>query len=121
MFIIETASKTAPIIPESHTFAPWLIVVIVIATISIVILVICIIIWLKNKKAQQQLRRNSILSTPDALMIADTFRQVMDTPDKTKNQIGQDILNRRLTAEGTSVLEVERRTSSTRNKKKLLK
>lgn len=83
----------------------------------VVIIVICIIIWLKNKKASSR-RRSSILSTPDAMMIADTFRQVMTNPTDNRNQIGQDILNRQLISEGMSVSEIERRTSSTKNNKK---
>lgn len=61
---------------------------------------------------------SSILSTPDALMIADTFRQVMSTSDidKHRNQVGEDLLKRQLESEGTSVSEVERRTSSTKQK-----
>jgi hypothetical protein len=73
----------------------------------VIVAVICIIIYYrKNKKAHP--RRSSILSTPDAMMIASTFRQAMTTPDKTRDQIGQDILNRQLESEGTSVLQVER-------------
>lgn len=66
--------------------------------------------------------RSSILSTPDAMMIADTFRQVMSTSDidKHRNQVGEDLLKRQLESEGTSVSEVERRTSSTKQKAKKL-
>ncbi|KAG2213684.1 hypothetical protein INT46_006113 [Mucor plumbeus] len=66
--------------------------------------------------------RSSILSTPDAMLIADTFRQVMSSSDidKHRNQVGEDLLKRQLESEGTSVSEVERRTSSTKQKAKKL-
>lgn len=77
----------------------------------------------KNNPYQQQdnqsnnKMQSSILSTPDAMMIADTFRQVMSTSDldKSRNQVGKDLLTRQLLSEGTSVSQVERRTSSTKN------
>lgn len=72
-----------------------------------------------HRQQQQQQQQSSILSTPDAMMIADTFRQVMSTSDLDKtrrNQVGEDLLRRELESEGTSVLQVERRTSSTTKK-----
>ncbi|KAK4512562.1 inositol polyphosphate kinase kcs1 [Mucor velutinosus] len=135
------------VISKEHFPEKWKIALIILA-IVVVIIALCIIIWLyknmqKEKKkaakakadAEASLQRtpnnnmnskmqSSILSTPDAMMIADTFRQVMSTfdIDKHRNQVGEDLLKRQLESEGTSVSEVERRTSSTKQKqaKKLL-
>ncbi|KAI7871970.1 uncharacterized protein EV154DRAFT_529368 [Mucor mucedo] len=65
---------------------------------------------------QEKTMQSSILSTPDAMMIADTFRQVMSTSDldQSRNQVGKDLLNRQLMSEGTLLSQVERRTSSTK-------
>lgn len=73
-----------------------------------------------NNSKMNSKMQSSILSTPDAMMIADTFRQIMSTSDidKHRNQVGEDLLKRQLESEGTSVSEVERRTSSTKQKKK---
>ncbi|KAL9555317.1 hypothetical protein PS6_002929 [Mucor atramentarius] len=133
------------IISKEHFPAKWKIALII-AAIVIVIIALCIIIWLyknmqkeKKKKAKAKAdaeaslqptqnnnskmnskMQSSILSTPDAMMIADTFRQIMSTSDidKHRNQVGEDLLKRQLESEGTSVSEVERRTSSTKQKKK---
>ncbi|KAI8640778.1 hypothetical protein BD408DRAFT_229027 [Parasitella parasitica] len=138
-----------PVIIHKKVFpSQWKLAVIIVA-IAIVIIAVCIIVWLyknmqKQKKkaaaaeaaaeaaaaaASGQLDQNnnkvqsSILSTPDAMMIADTFRQVMSNTsdiDKHRNQVGEDLLKRQLESEGTSVSEVERRTSSTKQKTKKL-
>lgn len=109
----------------------WILAIIIIACI-IVIIAICVIVWAwknmqkmkaKNTNPYQQdnhsnkKMQSSILSTPDAMMIADTFRQVMSTSDldKSRNQVGKDLLTRQLESEGTSVSQVERRTSSIKN------
>jgi hypothetical protein len=114
----------------------WILAVIVIACV-VVILAICASIWLykdTQKKKQhvalllekeqeqpaQKIHKGSILSTPDALMIADTFRQVMlssSTSDYSisKEQKSRELLKRQLQSEGTAVSEVERRTSSTKS------
>ncbi|KAL9540013.1 hypothetical protein MBANPS3_009923 [Mucor bainieri] len=134
------------IINKEHFPEKWKIALIIVA-IVVVIIALCIIIWLyknmqkEKKKAAKadaeaspqstpsnnmnsKMQQSSILSTPDAMMIADTFRQVMSTSDidKHRNQVGEDLLKRQLESEGTSVSEVERRTSSTKQKqaKKLL-
>ncbi|CAO3641234.1 unnamed protein product [Mucor hiemalis] len=110
----------------------WIIAIIVIACV-IVIIAIVVSIWFwknmqktkihsssshhSNLQQLQQQQQSSILSTPDAMMIADTFRQVMSTSDLDKSrrhQVGEDLLRRELESEGTSVLQVERRTSSTK-------
>lgn len=111
----------------------WIIAIIVIACV-VVIIATCISIWfyknmqkikttpyLQNNNNSNPIMQSSILSTPDAMMIADTFRQAMSTSDldKSRNQVGEDLLRRQLESEGTSVLEVERRTSSTKTKKKI--
>jgi heme/copper-type cytochrome/quinol oxidase subunit 2 len=95
----------------------WILALIIIAG-AIVIIATFIIIWLlrnmqkmKNKRRAaeeqnqvKQVHYESILSTPDAKMIADTFRQVMSTSelevDKQRNQVGQDLLIRQLQSEG---------------------
>lgn len=144
---IETPAKSI-IIDKEHFPEKWKIALIIVA-IVVVIIALCIIIWLyknmqkEKKKAAKadadaeaspqrtpnnnmnSKMQSSILSTPDAMMIADTFRQVMSTSDidKHRNQVGEDLLKRQLESEGTSVSEVERRTSSTKQKqtrKKLL-
>ncbi|CEP16583.1 hypothetical protein [Parasitella parasitica] len=135
-----------PVVIHKESFpSQWKLAVIIVAVV-IVIIAVCIIVWLyknmqKQKKkaaeakaeaaaapaANEQLDPNnnkvqsSILSTPDAMMIADTFRQVMSNTsdiDKQRNQVGEDLLKRQLESEGTSVSEVERRTSSTKQKTK---
>jgi hypothetical protein len=85
---------------------------------------------MQKQKHQQQLetrqtspnqqQHSSILSTPDAMMIADTFRKVMNNQSNVNEKrllVGEDLLKRQLQSdEGTSVSEVERRTSSTTKK-----
>lgn len=100
-------------IAEFHT---WIIAVIVVACV-VVIVAICAIIWFYKKMQKKQAAAGApILSKPDALVIADTFRQVMSTSevelDKKRSQVGEDLLKRQLASEGTSVSEIERRTSS---------
>lgn len=126
------------IITQEKLKHEWILAIIIIACI-VVIIAICVFIWAwknmqkmkkaknssatKNNPYQQQdnqsnnKMQSSILSTPDAMMIADTFRQVMSTSDldKSRNQVGKDLLTRQLLSEGTSVSQVERRTSSTKN------
>ena len=97
----------------------------------LVIIATCVIVWLyknmqKHKKQrerqeQQQQKEKSILSAPDAMMIADKFRQVMSNSellDQQHTQVGEDLLKRQLASEqDMSVSEVERRTSSFLRKK----
>lgn len=109
----------------------WLFVAIIVPCV-LVIIAICGYIWLyknmqKHKGNQQQETRqmyspqpqthSSVLSTPDALMIAETFRQVMNNNQTDVNDkrllVGEDLLRRQLQSEqGMSVSEVERRTST---------
>ncbi|KAL0137900.1 hypothetical protein V8B55DRAFT_1589751 [Mucor lusitanicus] len=138
--VVQTPPKFV-VVSKEHFPERWKIALIVVA-IVVVIIALCIIIWLyknmqKEKKKAAKAKadaeaspqstpnnnmnskmHSSILSTPDALMIADTFRQVMSTSDidKHRNQVGEDLLKRQLESEGTSVSEVERRTSSTKQK-----
>lgn len=71
----------------------------------------------KTSRRVDHTMQSSILSTPDAIMIADTFRQVLSTSDINKSRIdvANHLLEKQLKSEGTSVLEVERRTSSRKN------
>ncbi|KAG2202505.1 hypothetical protein INT47_013121 [Mucor saturninus] len=132
--IIQTPMEPK-IITQEKLKHKWILAIIIIA-ILLVIIAICVVIWawknmqkMKKKaqmdtttttgglyKQQEKTMQSSILSTPDAMMIADTFRQVMSTSDldQSRNQVGKDLLNRQLMSEGTLLSQVERRTSSTK-------
>ncbi|KAI8098229.1 uncharacterized protein B0P05DRAFT_3679 [Gilbertella persicaria] len=118
-------SPPIPIIKEKFAHK-WIIAIVIVASF-LVIAATCIIVWLyknmqKHKKQQQQ--DCSILSTPDAQMIAEKFRQVLSSSelsDQHRLEVGNDILKRQLALDqDMSVSEVERRTSSFRNKKKII-
>lgn len=132
-----------PMIREEKIIAHrWILAIIIIACLLVILAFILVVVFYKNmqkaKKKQKQAlehkiispqQHESILSTNEAILIADTFRQVMMSPSPSQQEIAQekkrmsqDLLYRQLQAEqGTSVLEVERRTSSTKSvsKKKL--
>lgn len=132
-FYVVQLPPTPVIVNKEKLSHKWIIAIIVIACV-IVIVALAVSIWFwKNmqkskihssgshhsnlQQLQHQQQQSSILSTPDAMMIADTFRQVMSTSDLDKtrrNQVGEDLLRRELESEGTSVLQVERRTASTK-------
>lgn len=118
--IIESPSEEIPLQSGSNNanrkrIHTWVIAVIAtVCTIMVIVASVSAII-IYNKKMQKK-KDAAILSTPDAAMIADTFRQVMSSSttdlDRRRSEVGEDLLKRQLAKEGTSVSEIERRTSS---------
>ncbi|KAI8372418.1 hypothetical protein BD560DRAFT_394888 [Blakeslea trispora] len=118
-------SSPIPIVIDRDIFSHQWIIVIVMVSSFLAIAATCIIVWLyknmqKHKKQQerqeQQQKEKIILSAPDAMMIANKFRQVMSNSELLNQQhiqVGEDLLKRQLASEhNMSVSEVERRTSS---------
>ncbi|KAG2231966.1 hypothetical protein INT48_001275, partial [Thamnidium elegans] len=122
--VIQSTPKPLLVISRDHLAHKWILLIVIIVSL-LVMIAICIIIWLwrnmqkmkKTSKLVDHTMQSSILSTSDAIMIADTFRQVLSTSDinKSRTDIANHLLEKQLQSEGTSVLEVERRTSSRKN------
>ncbi|KAI9253122.1 hypothetical protein EDC94DRAFT_620312 [Helicostylum pulchrum] len=122
--VVQSTPKPLLVMSREHLAHKWILLIIIIVSL-LVMIAICIIVWLwKNMQKMKKTSRHvdhtmqsSILSTPDAIMIADTFRQVLSTSDinKSRTDVANHLLEKQLKSEGTSVLEVERRTSSRKN------
>ncbi|KAG1139118.1 hypothetical protein G6F37_004321 [Rhizopus arrhizus] len=100
-------SPPVPIVIDK-TPQQWIIALIVIASVS-VILIVGAMAWYWTRKKMQ---KKSRLSKPDAMLIAEKFREVMSTSDmaaaKRNEKIAQDVLQKQLQSEvGASIIEIK--------------
>lgn len=86
----------------------WIIALVVIASVSVVLMVGAMAWYWTRKKMQKKSR----LSKPDAMLIAEKFREVMSASDmaaaKRNEKIAQDVLQKQLQSEvGASIIDIK--------------
>ncbi|KAI9250308.1 hypothetical protein BY458DRAFT_444818 [Sporodiniella umbellata] len=104
--LLYVESSPQSIIVTSSTPQSWIIALIVIASVFL-LLALSALFWLWRKRSQKKV----LLTEPDALRIAQTFREAMTNSGIAdhKEQKAQDLLQRQLQAEtGTQVTHIRR-------------
>ncbi|CAO3702806.1 unnamed protein product [Rhizopus stolonifer] len=98
-------SPVPPVIVDITTSRPWIIALIVIASILILLTLITLLYFWRKRTRERRL-----LSQPDAILIAQRFREAMHTSEVAdRNQErAQDLLQRELEAErGTLITDIK--------------
>ncbi|KAG1175183.1 hypothetical protein G6F70_004306 [Rhizopus microsporus] len=106
-------STPQPVTIDYKPLEPWVVALIVVSCVLAVSAMGIAVWWWKRR-----MEKKAVLSRPDAMLIADKFREVMSTSDlaQRNKKNAQDLLQRQLQAEeGTSIIEI-RQSSSTINK-----
>lgn len=106
-------STPQPVTIDYKPLEPWVVALIVVSCV-LAVSAMGIAVWWRKRRMEKK----AVLSRPDAMLIADKFREVMSTSDlaQRNKKNAQDLLQRQLQAEeGTSIIEI-RQSSSTINK-----